>query len=321
MPKAILADHSGGPEVLRLRDVERPVPASGELLIQVTGIGVNFIDTYRRSGVYPVPFPFTPGEEAAGRIVEIGPDVTGFAIGDRVATAEGTRAYAEFAIMPAAKALRVPAGVDDETAAAIPLQGMTAHYLSSSVYPAKQGEWALVHAGAGGTGLLLTQMLKNRGVSVITTVSTDEKAQLSRAAGADEVIEYERFPDRVREITGGRGVDVVYDGVGKATFEGSLASLRVRGFLALFGGASGQVPPFDLQRLNSGGSLVVTRPTLAHFLLSTEERRWRATEVFDAVSAGRLKMHIGEVYSLAHADRAHADLEGRATTGKLILQP
>jgi NADPH:quinone reductase len=321
MPKAILAEHPGGPEVLRLRDVERPAPGPGELLIAVSGIGVNFIDTYQRGGVYSVPFPFTPGGEAAGRIVEIGPDVLGFAVGDRVATAEGSRTYAEFAIVPAAKALRVPSGVDDETAAAIPLQGMTAHYLSSSVYPAKPGEWALVHAGAGGTGLLLTQMLKNRGVSVITTVSTDEKAQLSRAAGADEVLDYDGFPERVREITGGRGADVVYDGVGKATFDGSLASLRIRGFLALFGGASGQVPPFDLQRLNSGGSLVVTRPTLAHFLLTTEERRWRATEVFDAVSAGRLKMHIGEVYALAHADRAHADLEGRATTGKLILQP
>ena len=321
MPQAIVASEAGGPAVLQLKNVDRPVPGPGELLIEVSGAGVNFIDTYQRSGVYDVPFPFTPGGEAAGRVVETGPNVTAFAVDDRVATAEGSRTYAEFAVIAAAKALRVPDGVDDETAAAIPLQGMTAHYLSSSVYPASEGEWALVHAGAGGTGLLLTQLLKNRGARVITTVSTDEKAQLSRAAGADEVIGYEGFAERAREITDGRGVDVVYDGVGRSTFDGSLASLRVRGFLALFGGASGQVPPFDLQRLNAGGSLTVTRPSLAHFLRTPDERKWRAQEIFDAVRAGTLKMHVGGVYPLAEAASAHADLESRSTTGKLILQP
>ncbi|WP_150307595.1 quinone oxidoreductase family protein [Planctomonas psychrotolerans] len=320
MPNAIVADRAGGPGVLKFRSVERPAPGPGELLVEVSGIGVNFIDTYQRSGVYPVPFPFTPGGEAAGRVVDVGPDVTGFSAGDRVATAEGARTYAEYALIPAAKALRVPDGVDDETAAAIPLQGMTAHYLATSVYPAKEGEWALVHAGAGGTGLLLTQLLKSRGARVITTVSTDEKAELSRGAGADEVIGYDGFTERVRAITGG-GADVVYDGVGKSTFDGSLASLRVRGFLALFGGASGQVPPFDLQRLNSSGSIVITRPSLAAFLLTPEERAMRASDLFDAVLADRLKVHIGGVYPLADAAAAHADLESRSTTGKLVLRP
>ncbi|WP_104091335.1 quinone oxidoreductase [Arthrobacter sp. GMC3] len=318
---AIVADAPGGPEVLRMTQAPIPVAGPGELLIHVAAVGVNFIETYQRDGTYNVPFPFTPGAEASGTVVAVGAEVTGFAVGDRIATAEGRGCYAEYAIVPAAVALPVPAAVPMDIAAALPLQGMTAHYLMNSAHYVEPGQTVLLHAGAGGVGLLLTQMLKEREARVITTVSTDEKEELSRVAGADEVLRYDGFADVVRELTDGDGVDVVFDGVGKDTFDGSLASLRTRGTLVLFGGASGQVPPLDLQRLNAGGSLFVTRPKLGDYLLNPKERHWRAAEVFEAAAAGQLTARIGARFPLAEAGAAHAALQSRATTGKVILEP
>lgn len=320
MHKAIVVPQAGGPEILRMEDVELPLPAAGQILVKVGAVGVNFIDTYKRSGVYPVSYPFIPGTEAAGTVVSAGLE-SGFREGDRVATAEGGGTYSEYTLMDAGAALPVPAGITDETAAALMLQGMTAHYLCNSTFPVQEGQTALVHAGAGGVGLLLIQLLKAKGATVITTVSTEDKEVLARGAGADHVLRYEGFTGQVRGLTGGTGVDVVFDGVGRATFDGSLASLRTRGMMVLFGGASGQVPPFDIQRLNSSGSLFLTRPTLAHYLLNPEERQWRARELFDAVLAGTLDVRIGQTYPLAEAARAHADLEGRKTTGKVLLIP
>lgn len=320
MHKAIVVPQAGGPEILRMEDVELPLPAAGQILVKVGAAGVNFIDTYKRSGVYPVSYPFIPGTEAAGTVVSAGFE-SGFREGDRVATAEGGGTYSDYTLMDAGAALPVPAGITDETAAALMLQGMTAHYLCNSTFPVQEGQTALVHAGAGGVGLLLIQLLKAKGATVITTVSTEDKEVLARGAGADHVLRYEGFTGQVRGLTGGTGVDVVFDGVGRATFDGSLASLRTRGMMVLFGGASGQVPPFDIQRLNSSGSLFLTRPTLAHYLLSPEERQWRARELFDAVLAGTLDVRIGQTYPLAEAARAHADLEGRKTTGKVLLIP
>jgi NADPH2:quinone reductase len=321
MPSAIVVTAPGGPDVLTLATVERPEPAHGQLLVKVAAAGVNFIETYQRSGVYAVEHPFTPGAEAAGTVEALGEGVTGFEAGDRVAFAEGRNTYAEYALVDADRALPVPDGVDLETAAALPLQGMTAHYLITSTFPVQSGHTVLVHAGAGGVGLLLIQLLKARGARVITTVSTAEKEDLARGAGADEVLRYEGFADAVRTSTGGTGVDVVFDGVGKATFDESLRSLRIRGTMVLFGAASGAVPPVDLQRLNSGGSLFVTRPTLAHYLLTPEERRWRSEELFGAVAAGQLDVRIGARYALADAARAHEDLQARRTTGKVLLIP
>jgi NADPH2:quinone reductase len=321
MAKAIVAAASGGPEVLQLQDVDVPQPGPGELLVKVAAAGVNFIDTYERSGVYNVGFPYTPGAEAAGTVEAVGDGVEEFAAGDRVAFAEGAGTYAEYAVVSAEAALPVPDGVDDDVAAAIPLQGMTAHYLVNSSFKVQPGQTVLTHAGAGGVGLILTQLLKAKGTRVITTVSTDEKEELARSAGADEVLRYDGFDRHVRELTGGTGVDVVYDGVGKDTFDGSLASLRTRGMLVLFGGASGQVPPFDLQRLNQGGSLFITRPKLKDHLLTPQERRWRSSELFDAVLSGQLKLRVGRKYPLAEAAQAHEDLQARRTTGKLLLVP
>ncbi|NMR31046.1 quinone oxidoreductase family protein [Crystallibacter degradans] len=321
MAQAIVAEAPGGPEVMQLQEVRIPTPGPGQLLVKVAAAGVNFIDTYQRSGVYKVRFPFTPGSEIAGTVEACGEGVTGFAAGDRVATSEARGGYAQYALVDADGALPVPDGVSDETAAAIPLQGMTAHYLVNSSFKVQSGQTVLTHAGAGGVGLVLTQLLKAKGARVITTVSTDEKEELAREAGADEVLGYDGFAEQVRELTGGTGVDVVYDGVGKDTFEGSLASLRTRGTLVLFGGASGQVPPFDLQRLNAAGSLFVTRPKLADHLLTAEERRWRSEELFAAVLDGSLKMRVGASYPLAEAGQAHSDLESRRTTGKLLLIP
>ena len=320
MHKAIVVPEAGGPEILRYEDVDLPEPGPRQVLVKVAAAGVNFIDTYKRSGVYPVSYPFIPGSEAAGTVVAAGLE-SGFRDGDRVATAEGGGTYAAYTLMDADVALPVPAGVTDEAAAALMLQGMTAHYLCNSTFPVRDGQTALVHAGAGGVGLLLIQLLKAKGATVITTVSTEEKEALAREAGADHVLRYDGFAGQVRALTGGTGVDVVYDGVGAATFDGSLASLRTRGMLVLFGGASGQVPPFDIQRLNSSGSLFLTRPTLAHYLLTPEERQWRARELFDAVLAGTLDVRIGQTYPLAEASRAQADLEGRRTTGKVLLIP
>ena len=321
MPSAIVVSEPGGPDVLTLAAVDRPEPGPGQLLVKVAAAGVNFIETYQRSGAYAVGLPFTPGAEAAGTVEGLGEGVADFAPGDRVAFAEGRGTYGEFALVDADRALPVPEGVDLETAAALPLQGMTAHYLINSTFPVQSGHTVLVHAGAGGVGLLLIQLLKAKGARVITTVSTLEKEELARGAGADEVLRYEGFADAVRTLTGGTGVDAVFDGVGRETFEGSLRSLRIRGTLVLYGAASGPVPPFDLQRLNGGGSLFVTRPTLAHYLLSPEERRWRSEELFGAVVAGQLAVRIGARYALADAARAHEDLQARRTTGKVLLIP
>ncbi len=318
---AIVAATRGGPEVLQLAQVPVPEAGPGELLVRIAAVGVNFIESYQREGIYPVQFPFTPGAEAAGTVVAVGPGVTAFAVGDRVATAEGIACYADYAIFPVETALPVPPSVPLDVAAALPLQGMTAHYLMNSSYHVEPGQTVLVHAGAGGVGLLLTQLLKERGARVITTVYTDEKEELSRVAGADEVLRYQGFAEAVRELTDGVGVDVVYDGVGKDTFDGSLASLRTRGTLVLFGGASGQVPPFDIQRLNAGGSLTVMRPKLGDYLQNAKERLWRSTEVFNAASAGILTARIGARYPLAQAGAAHTALQGRLTTGKVILEP
>ncbi|KRE76535.1 quinone oxidoreductase family protein [Arthrobacter sp. Soil762] len=319
--QAIVARQSGGPEVLEIAEVDRPTPGPGQLLIKVAVAGVNFIDTYQRGGMYQVPFPFTPGSEAAGTVEELGEGVENFAVGSRVATAEGAKCYAGYAVLDAAKALPVPDGVDDLTAAALPLQGMTAHYLINSSFKVEPGHTVLTHAGAGGVGLLLIQLLKERGARVITTVSSEAKGELARDAGADHVLRYEGFPHHVRELTNGKGVDVVYDGVGRNTFDGSLSCLRTRGMLVLFGAASGAVPPVDPQRLNAGGSLTLTRPSLAHFLLNEQERRWRSAEIFAAAEKGSLMVRIGATYPLAEARRSHEDLEGRRTTGKVLLVP
>ncbi|WP_026041159.1 quinone oxidoreductase family protein [Arthrobacter sp. TB 23] len=321
MPTAIVIQQAGGPEVLKVTEVDRPTPAGSELLVRVAAAGVNYIETYQRSGYYPVGYPFTPGAEAAGQVVALGPEASGFAVGDRVAFAEGKGTYAEFTLVEADKALPVPEGISLETAAALPLQGMTAHYLINTTFTVQLGQTVLTHAGAGGVGLLLIQLLKARGARVITTVSTDAKEALAREAGADEVLRYEGFDTAVRELTNGVGVDVVYDGVGRATFDGSLASLRKRGTLVLFGAASGPVPAFDPQRLASAGSVHLTRPKLLDHLLTVEERRWRSSELFAAVVDGSLKVRIGATYPLEAAAQAHEDLEARKTTGKVLLVP
>lgn len=320
-PHVIIARQAGGPEVFDYVSSEVPSPGTGQLLVKVAAIGVNFIETYQRSGVYPVQYPLVPGSECAGIVEAVGDGVTDFAVGDRVATAEGSKAYASYTLLDAEKALPVPEGVSLEIAGALPLQGLTAHYLINSSYTVQPGDTVLTYAGAGGVGLLLIQLLKLRGATVITTTSTPEKSELARTAGADHVLDYDQVPARVVELTEGRGVDVVYDGIGKDTFEGSLKALKIRGTLVLFGGASGQVPLFDLQRLNAHGSLAVTRPKLGDFLLDAEERRWRSSEIFDLVAAGRLHVRIGAQFALADAGAAHTALETRATTGKTILVP
>jgi NADPH:quinone reductase len=316
----------GGPEVLEYGQVKAPTPALGKVLVKVAAAGVNFIDTYFRSGVYPRPLPAVFGGEGAGTVEAVGEGVAGFTAGDRVAWADGNLgSYAEYDLVDADRLVRVPDGVDLETAAASMLQGMTAHYLVNSTWPLEAGQSALVHAAAGGMGLLLTQLGKAKGARIIGTTSSEAKERLAREAGADEVIRYDEVEDlaaAVRALTdGGRGVDVAYDGVGKSTFEASLASLRRRGLLALYGGASGQVPPFDLQRLNRAGSLFVTRPTLAHYIETREELEWRSGEILGAVADGSLKIHIGARYPLERAADAHTALAGRATTGKVLLIP
>lgn len=317
-----LREH-GGPDVLDYAEVDPPRPGAGELLVDVVASGVNYIDTYHRSGMYRVPLPFRLGLEGAGVVAATGEGDTGFAVGDRVAWQGVPGSYAEQVVLPAATALRIPDGVDDRTAAAILLQGMTAHYLCNSTYPVQQGETVLVHAAAGGVGLLLTQLVAAKGARVIATVSTAEKERLARDAGAAEVIRYTEvdFTEEVRRLTDGAGVPVVFDSVGKDTFDGSLASLRPRGTMVLYGASSGAVPPFDVQRLNSGGSLFLTRPTSAHYMATREELEWRAGELFAAIAAGTLSVRIGGTYPLADAARAHEDLQARRTTGKLLLLP
>jgi NADPH2:quinone reductase len=321
--KAIQIRETGGPEVLKLAELPIPQPGPGQVLIRVEATGVNFIEIYFRKGTYKAALPLVPGSEAAGTVEELGPGVTGFAAGDAVASVSVLGSYAEYALVPAAGLVKVPEGVTMEQAAAAMLQGMTAHYLATSTFPLKKGDTALVHAGAGGVGLLLTQMAVKIGARVITTCSTKEKAELSREAGASDVILYaeHEFEPEVKKLTGGKGVDVVYDSVGKTTFEGSLNCLRPRGMLALFGGSSGPVPPFDLIQLSGKGSLFVTRPTLWHYVATRAELEWRAGEVLGWVAKGELKLRTEYVYPLDEAAQAQTDLEARKTTGKILLEP
>jgi NADPH2:quinone reductase len=293
------------------------------VLLRIEAIGVNFIEIYFRKGVYKSALPLIPGSEAASTVEELGPGVTGFAAGDAVVSCAVIGSYAEYALVPAAQLVKIPQGVTMEQAAAAMLQGMTAHYLAFSTYPLKAGNTALVHAGAGGVGLLLTQIATAQGARVITTVSTPAKAELSREAGASDVILYTKkdFEAEVKRLTGGKGVDVVYDSVGKTTFEGSLNSLRPRGLLALFGASSGPVPPFDLVQLNSKGSLFITRPTLWHYIATRAELEWRSSEVLNWVAKGDLKLRTEFTYPLAEAAKAQIDLEERKTTGKILLVP
>ena len=321
--QAIQITQTGGPEVLVYAETAKPSPKAGEVLIAVEAIGINFIDVYFREGRYPSPLPFVPGQEAAGTVVEAGDGVTSIKVGDRVAWCGVGGTYAEFAVAPATRVVAVPDDITTTQAAAVMLQGMTAHYLSHATYQIKTGDEVLIHAGAGGTGLLLTQMAKKLGARVFTTVSTEEKAEFSRAAGADETILYTQvdFVAEVKRLTEGRGLPVVYDSVGKSTFEGSLSCLQSRGTMVLFGGASGAVPPFDLIRLSTMGSLYVTRPTLKDYIASHEDLAMRAGDVFRWIADGSLKLRIEHVYPLKDAAHAHRDLEARKTTGKVMLTP
>jgi NADPH2:quinone reductase len=319
--KAIVVSKTGGPEVLELRDHDPGAPAAGQVRLRVRAIGVNYIDIYFRTGLYPRPLPFVAGLEGAGTVEALGPGVTSIAVGERVAWASVPSSYAESVVAPVDRLVRVPAGITDDVAAAAMLQGMTAHYLCRATYPVKPGDTALVHAAAGGVGLLLVQMLREIGATVIATCSTADKEKLALEAGANHVIRYSEgdFADTVRKLTNGRGVEVVYDGVGRSTFEGSLRSLRPRGMLVLYGQASGPVAPFELRRLNDLGSLFITRPSLAHYTQDRTELELRAGELLGAIAAGRLDVRIGAKFALADAAAAHRALEGRATTGKVLL--
>jgi len=309
--------------VLEYGEIDPPSPRAGELLVDVAAAGVNYIDTYHRSGLYPRDLPFVLGLEGAGTVAATGDGVSGFGPGDRVAWMGAPGSYAGQAVVKADVAVPVPDGIDDETAASALLQGVTAQYLVVSTYPVKDGDDVLIHAAAGGTGSLIVQLAKAKGARVIATVSTVDKEKLAREAGADEVIRYTEvdFTEETRRLTNGKGVEVVYDGVGRTTFDGSLASLARRGMLVLFGAASGPVPPVDPQRLNTGGSLYLTRPTSGHYTATPEELRWRAGEVFAAIDSGALSVRIGSRYPLAEAARAHEDLQSRRSTGKLLLIP
>lgn len=321
--RAVVVHAHGGPEVLQVADREDPVAQPGHVVVDVSAVGVNYIDTYLRTGLYPSQPPYVPGLEGAGIVTAVGEGVEGIAVGDRVAWAAGPGSYAEQVAVAAAAVVPVPDGVADDVAAAALLQGMTAHYLTHDTYRVQPGDDVLVHAAAGGMGLLLTQLVTLLGGRAIGTVSSEEKAALAREAGAAEVIRYDEtdFVAEVQRLTGGRGVDVVYDGVGQATFDGSLASLRPRGLLALYGQASGPVPPFEIQRLQYAGSLYLTRPTLGHYTATREDLLHRAADVFGWVADGAVDIRIGARYPLADAPAAHADLEGRRTTGKLLLLP
>lgn len=319
--RAIRVEQVGGPEALRIQDIQAPEPGEGEARVRVTASGVNFIDVYLRTGAYPVPPPFTPGMEAAGVVDAVGPGVTDVHVGDRVAYAMHIGSYAEQAIVPSWKLVSVPDDVDLKLAAAVMLQGMTAHYLTHSTVELEGGESVVVHAAAGGVGLLLTQIAKRCGATVYGTVSTEEKAELAREAGADEVILYTQkdFKDEVDRLTSGAGVDVVYDSVGKDTFDRSVACLRPRGTMVLYGQSSGPVPPVDPQLLNRGGSLYLTRPSLGHYAANADEIRWRAGDLFSWIGAGELDVRIGESHPLEDAGIAHERLTGRKTTGKVLL--
>jgi len=321
--KAIQVSKTGGPEVLTPVNVPVPTPKPNEALVQIKAAGVNFIDVYFREGRYPAPLPFINGQEAAGVVSEVGSEVTTVKPGDRVAYTGAMGSYAEYAAVPTDRLVKIPDGLDFEHAAAAMLQGMTAHYLCHSTYKLQAGESALVHAAAGGVGAILVQMCKRIGARVIATAGTQEKAQIAREAGADECIVYTEadFEAETKRLTENRGVHVVYDGVGKATFDKDLNVLRPRGYLVLFGGSSGAVPPFDLIQLSQKGSLFITRPTLGHYTATREELEWRAGDVLGWVASGELKLRIHKTYPLTEATQAHRDLEGRKTMGKLLLVP
>lgn len=320
---AIQVPRHGGAEVLTQVELPIPQPKPNEIVIKIAAAGINFIDVYYREGRYPVATPFVDGSEAAGAVHAVGSDVKMWKPGDRAGYCMVVGSYAEYAAIPAERAVRVPQGVSDQQAAAVLLQGMTAHYLVKSTYPLKKGETALIHAAAGGTGLLLVQMAKHIGARVIATTGTEEKAKLAREAGADDVIVYTRqdFEAETKRLTDGKGVHVIYDGVGKTTFDKDLNLLRPRGYLVLFGAASGPVPPFDPILLSQKGSIFLTRPTLGHYAATREDLELRSREVFEQVASGKLKLRIGHVYKLNEAAQAHRDLEGRKTTGKLLLVP
>lgn len=321
--KAIQVQKTGGPEVLTLVDLPVPKPKPNEALVRVSASGVNFIDVYFREGRYPSSLPFVDGQEAAGTVAEVGSEVKSLKPGDRVAYTSVIGSYAAYAVVPADRLLKVPDKIQDQEAAAAMLQGMTAHYLIYSSYALKKGDTALIHAAAGGVGLLLVQMAKNIGAHVIATAGSEEKAKVARDAGADDAIIYTQqdFEAETKRITDGKGVHVVYDGVGKSTFEKDLNIMRPRGYVILFGGASGPVPPFDPIKLSQKGSLFLTRPTLIHYTSTREELEWRANDVFNMIGSGKLKLRIAHTYKLEDAQQAHRDLEGRKTTGKILLLP
>lgn len=321
--KIIHVMEPGGPEKMQVVEAPLPQPGPGQALICLGAIGVNFIDVYFRMGRYKADLPMNLGNEGAGTVEAIGSGVNEVAVGDRVAWTMQRGSYAEYAVVPSGSLVKIPEHVSFETAAAAMLQGMTAHYLTHSTFALKSGDTCLVHAAAGGTGALLVQMAKMLGARVLGTVSTEEKARIAREAGADEIIRYteQDFQAEARRLTGGRGVDVVYDGVGKSTFDKSLDSLRPRGMLALFGQSSGGVPPFDPNILNGKGSLFLTRPSLAHYLQTRDELLWRAGDVLRWIDSGKLKLRIERTYPLSEAAAAHRDLEGRQTAGKLLLMP
>jgi NADPH2:quinone reductase len=321
--KAIQVKKPGGPEALELVDVPVPQPKPNEAVVKVAASGVNFIDVYHREGRYPVPLPFVIGQEGAGTVSAVGADAKSAKMGDRVAWSSIMGSYAEYVAVPADRLVHIPQGVNDREAAAVMLQGMTAHYLVYSTFPLKRGDTALVQAAAGGVGLLLVQMAHNIGARVIGTASTEEKAKLAHEAGADEVILYTHadFESETKRLTQSKGVDVVYDSVGKTTFEKGLNVLRPRGMMVLFGGSSGAVPPFDPIALSQKGSLFLTRPTLHHYTSTREELEARASTLFEMIAAKKLKLRIEHIYSLQEAQQAHRDLEGRKTPGQLLLIP
>jgi NADPH2:quinone reductase len=321
--KAVRVHQYGGPEVLTQEDIPVPEPKAGEARVKIEAVGVNFIDIYQRTGLYPLQTPFTLGMEGAGIVDAVGAGVSEVKPGDRVAYAMILGSYAEYAVVPAWRLAPLPANIDARSGAALMLQGMTAHYLTHSTYPLKKGESALVHAAAGGVGLLLIQIAKQLGATVIGTVSTEAKAKLAKDAGADHLILYTQtdFADEVKKITAGRAVHVVYDSVGQSTFEKSLDCLRPRGYMVLFGQSSGPVPPFDAGKLAAKGSLFLTRPTLIHYTLDRAELLGRAGDLFNWTASGKLKLRIDKTFALAEAAEAHRQLEGRKTAGKIILLP
>ena len=321
--KAIQVRQPGAAEAMELVDLPVPQPKPNEAVVKIQAAGVNFIDVYNREGRYKAPLPFVLGQEGAGVVSAVGPEVTGIAIGDRVGYSNILGSYAEYAAVPADRLVKIPIGVSEREAAAALLQGMTAHYLAYDSFPLKKGDTALIHAAAGGVGLLLVQMAHNLGARVLATVSTEEKAKLARDAGANEIILYTQsdFEEETKRLTGGKGVDVVYDSVGKTTFEKGLNLLRPRGMMVLYGGSSGAVPPLDPLVLTQKGSLFLTRPSLGHYVITAEDLQRRAGAVFSMIREGKLKLRIEHIYPLAQAQQAHRDLEGRKTTGKLLLVP